>query len=81
MKCKYCEKVEIEWPENYQTGMKPIESETGVEHNMERCKDIQNSNIIKNDGWVRFDCKGCGSDTRQNRKHIKSLSKCIECNG
>ena len=81
--CKYCEKVEIQWPENYVSGMKPLEIETGIEHNMERCKDLQNSNVIKNtEGWIRRVCSKCKNLGLYHRKHFTEKTvpdPCREC--
>ena len=69
MKCKYCDVMEIHWPENYLKGMKPLEDDTNVEHNIERCQSIKNGGrkvlskicecIKKNMGI----CMACGGAT------------------
>ncbi len=69
MKCKYCDMDNIEWPENYVKGCRPIETETGTTHDMKRCKEIQNTNIVKSDKWYRVNCIECGNLNRRNPKY------------
>jgi len=57
------------WRENYRKGDKPIETETGTTHDMNRCKQIQNQHTgVKKSGWIQRACDECHVVTRYNRK-------------
>jgi len=47
MKCKFCNKVNLEWPENWVKGQKPIEEETHITHDKKRCDELKNANFVK----------------------------------
>ena len=78
MICKNCNKVEISWPENYRKGDKPIESETGITHDMNRCKNLQNVNVQKSNKWKEYDCSICGNHVWCNPKYYKN-NTCRDC--
>jgi len=86
LKCKFCDKIDVEWPENYVKGCKPIEMETGIEHNRERCDSFKNQDMVKRrtNDWYVVNCITCGLESRQNPKHFRkpddTTFTCKECN-
>ena len=70
MRCKFCDKIDYVWPENYIEGVsKPIEVDTGILHNTDRCQELINNGkkvlnricecLKKNVGM----CMACGGGT------------------
>jgi len=65
MKCKYCEVTDLEWPENWVKGMKPIEIETHIPHTIERCNRMKQHDTQRDRGnfmWCGVEnCSQCVS--------------------
>ncbi len=74
----------LAWPENYTKGDKPIETETGTTHDMDRCKTIQKQHTgVKKPGWIDRACDECKVVTKYNRKNYTERTiprVCRDCN-
>ncbi len=78
--CNNCNKVNLEWSENYQKGDRPIEVSSGKEHTPLRCNDLirnfYNPKELKNYRMKDTQCRLCGTDMNkmnydQMETHVK----------
>jgi hypothetical protein len=75
--CKFCNQENLDWYENqgrWKLGIK-IDINNFRPHKCSPPQDDKNTNNKRN--WVAFTCEGCGEETRQNLKLVKSDSLCI----
>ena len=70
MKCKYCDLVELHWPENWKKGMKPLEYSTNIEHTKTRCMEI------KNRGKNHRKCSSCDTLIYYDKSEERFCSTC-----
>lgn len=88
--CKYCKLVQVEWPENYVKGMKPLEVETHRTHDYQRCMELQGlkpqqqnnkkkTTLYNVRGWIRLMCNNCGAVFMFSRKHYTERDVYMYC--
>jgi len=80
MNCKFCGLDGLHWGENWKKGDRPLEPETNIMHTSQRCQDVQNRNVIKTDGWIKYTCIVCSSLVFASKKHFtKKITTCLDC--
>lgn len=76
--CKFCNQDNLDWYEDHlgkwKLGIK-LDINNYRQH---KCSPIKEEPSNKRN-WIKFNCKGCGVEIRQNVKLVKSDSLCIEC--
>lgn len=76
--CNRCDDLtEYEWFENFQ-GKWRLGTKLDI-NNYRPHKCVQNDKPNNKRNWVKFNCKKCGCETRQNLKLLKDLNLCLEC--
>ena len=80
--CKFCNQENLDWYEDHlgkwRLGIK-IDINNFRQHKCQVPPLVTSVTNSNKRNWIKFNCKGCGVEIRQNVKLVKSDSLCIEC--